>query len=138
MFKKIMVPVDLRHLDRLQRALGAAADLAAKWGCPVVFVSVTTEQPSELAHTPAEFDQRLQEFARTEAAERGIASAEARSYASHDPTVDLDDTLVRAVEETGADLIVIGTHKPGLADHIFSSNASYLAAHAPVSVMVVR
>lgn len=138
MFKKIMVPVDLRHLDRLERALTAAAELSGRWSCPVVYVSVTTEQPSELAHTPAEFDQRLQDFARTEAKTRGVDTAEVRSYASHDPSVDLDDTLLRAIDETGADLVIVGTHRPGLAEHIFASNASYLAAHAPVSVMVVR
>lgn len=138
MFSRIMVPVDLAHLDRLERALTSAAELSRLWRCPVVYVGVTTQQPSEIAHTPEEFDQRLQGWAAEEASRRGVHAASARSYASHDPAVDLDDTLIRAIEEIGADLVVIGSHRPGLTEHVFASNAGYLAAHAPVSVMVVR
>lgn len=138
MFRKIMVPVDLGHLDRLQNALDTAGRLAGLYGCPVTYVAVTTEAPSEHARTPTEFQQKFEAFAADEARKRGVATADARSYASTDPAAELDRVLLKAVEETGADLVVVGSHKPGLAEHVFSSHAGYLAAHAPVSVMVVR
>ena len=50
----------------------------------------------------------------------------------------VDGDLMRAAEEIGADLIVVGTHAPRITDYIFSSHAGYLAKHASVSVFVVR
>ena len=55
-----------------------------------------------------------------------------------DGGVDLDGALLKAVGETGADLVVMGTHVPGLSDYIWSSNGGKIAAHADVSVMLVR
>ena len=138
MFRKIMVPVDLGHLDRLENALTAAADLARLYGSAVTFVAVTTETPGQHAHTPAEFQSKLEAFAEEQARQRKIPNANARSYSSTDPAADLDRTLLSAVEDSGADLVVVGTHRPGFAEHIFSSHAGHLAVHAPVSVMVVR
>ena len=138
MFKKIMVPVDLAHLDRLQNALATAGKLAGLYSAPVTYVAVTTETPSEHARTPDEFQTKLEAFAAEQAATHGIAKTEARSYASHDPVADLDDALMNAVSQTGADLVVIGSHKPGFAEHVFASHAGNMALHAPVSVMVVR
>jgi nucleotide-binding universal stress UspA family protein len=57
---------------------------------------------------------------------------------SHDPTVDVDDALMKAVSETGADLVVMASHVPGLADYIWPSNGGKLAAHSSASVFVVR
>lgn len=138
MFKRIMVPVDLGHLDRLQNALATAGKLSGLYGAPVTYVAVTSETPSEHARTPDEFQKKLKAFAAEQASAHGIAGVDARSYASHDPAADLDDALMNAVSEIGADLVVIGSHKPGLAEHVFASHAGHMAAHAPVSVMVVR
>jgi nucleotide-binding universal stress UspA family protein len=57
---------------------------------------------------------------------------------SHDPAADLDPTLLKAVEETGADLVVMASHVPGLTDYIWPSNGGTVARRAKVSVMVVR
>ncbi|HUF56706.1 MAG TPA: universal stress protein [Thermohalobaculum sp.] len=138
MFRKIMVPVDLGHLDRLQNALDTAGKLSGLYDAPVTYIAVTTETPSEHARTPDEFQKKLEAFAADQAGTHGIAEADARSYASHDPSADLDDALMNAVSETGADLVIIGSHKPGFAEHIFASHAGHMATHAPVSVMVVR
>lgn len=138
MFKKIMVPVDLSHLDRLQNALATAGKLSGLYDAPVTYVAVTTETPSEHARTPDEFQKKLEAFAADQASKQGIARTDARSYASHDPSADLDDALMNAVSEIGANLVIIGSHKPGFAEHIFASHAGHMAMHAPVSVMIVR
>jgi len=41
MYQKIMVPVDLAHVERLGKALGTATDLAKHYGIPVCYVGVT-------------------------------------------------------------------------------------------------
>lgn len=40
--------------------------------------------------------------------------------------------------ETGADCIVVGSHKPGLKDFLLGSTAARIVRHAPCSVHVLR
>ena len=62
MYEKIMVPVDLAHVDRLEKALTTAADLARHYRIPICYVGVTTSLPGAVAHTPAEFARKLEQF----------------------------------------------------------------------------
>lgn len=137
MFKKIMVPVDLGHLDTQGKGLQCAADLARTHGAKVCYVGVTTETPGPLGHNPAEFEQKLKAFARDQAAAHGHG-AEYEVLIAHDPTTDIDDTLLGAVKKTGSDLVVMATHKPGIGDYLWPSNGGKLAAHAEASVFLVR
>jgi len=136
-YSRIMVPVDLGHIDRLEKALRTAADLAKHYGIPVCYVGVTTETPSPIAHTPAEFATKLEAFGQDQAAKHGH-SASTKACASHDLSIDLDDTLLKAVHETGSDLVVMASHIPGLVDHVWPSNGGKIAAHSDASVFVVR
>lgn len=138
MYKKIMVPIDLAHTDRIEKALVTAADLSKHYGAPVCYVGVTTTLPGEVAHNPEEYQQKLHRFGQEQAQKYGLQSAEARVYTSHDPAVDLDDKLLDAIKDVGADLVVMATHVPGLPEHIFASNGGAVAGHAEVSVFLVR
>ncbi|MBR9649714.1 universal stress protein [Thalassovita aquimarina] len=137
MFSKIMTPVDLAHAGRLQRALDCAADLAGHYGAELVYVGVTAETPGPLGHNPEEYAERLNAFVAEQAKAHGI-KASAHAMAAHDPTTDLDDNLFKAIDETGADLVVMQSHIPNFTDYIWPSNGGKLASHAKVSVMVVR
>lgn len=137
MFKKIMIPVDLAHADKLKRALDVAADLSKHYGASAHLVGVTAPQPGAVAHNPKEFAAKLESFAAKEGKARSTAF-KAKALTSHDPATDLDDTLHAASHELGADLVVMASHVPGFAEHILGSNAGYLASHSDISVMVVR
>jgi len=136
-FSKIMTPVDLAHLDKLGRALDCATDLAGHYGADLVYVGVTAETPGALGHNPAEYAARLEAFAAQQAQAHGIV-ASAHAMVAHDPATDLDDILFKAIDEIGADLVVMQSHVPNLADYIWPSNGGKLCGHAKVSVMVVR
>lgn len=137
MYKKIMVPVDLAHADRLDKALTTAADLSKHYKIPVCYVGITATTPGPVAHTPEEYNSKLEAFAKEQGTKHGI-DASAHTKISPDPSVDLDETLITALKEIDADLVVMASHVPGVPEHIFASNAGYLASHAPVSVLVVR
>ncbi|MDF0602027.1 universal stress protein [Psychromarinibacter sp. C21-152] len=137
MYRKIMAPVDLAHLETLGKALDTAADIAKHYGAELCYVGVTAETPGAMGHNPKEYDEKLKAFAEEQAAGRGINATYHTSIA-HDPTTDLDDVLLDTVKEIGADLVVMGTHKPGLADYIWPSNGGKIAAHTPASVFLVR
>jgi len=136
-FKKIMTPVDLAHIGDLGKGLQCGVDLARHYNASIIYVGVTSSAPSTTAHNPAEYAEKLAKFAAAQSKKYGI-KIEAHATISHDPTTDLDDALLKAVEETGADLVVMTSHLPNLTDYYWPSNGGKVAAHAACTVMVVR
>ena len=137
MFRKIMVPVDLAHCEKLRAAIDVAAQLARSYGAEVCYVGATTSAPSAVAHNPEEYGQKLEAFAQEQAAAHG-ETASSHVIISHDPTADLDHDLEKAVTDIGADLVVMATHLPKLADMLWPSNGGRLATHTEASVFLVR
>lgn len=137
MFRSILVPIDLGHKEKLDKAISVAARLSSSEGATVTLCGVTSSAPGSVAHTPEEFARKLEEFAAAQSSARGVSFA-ARSVVSHDPSADLDDRLNEVAHEIGADLVVMASHVPGFLEHVISSHAGYLAAHTDISVMVVR
>ena len=137
MYRKIMVPVDLAHLDALKKSLQVAADIAQHYEAEVCYVSVTANTPGPVARTPAEYEQKLAAFAEQQARVHGQPTS-SRVFISHDPTADLDHVLVKAVDTVGADLVLMATHLPHKVDAIMPSHGDKLAKHTHVSVFLVR
>ncbi len=137
MYKKIMTPVDLEHVDKLEKALKTAADLSNYYKIPVCYVGITATAPSSIAHNPQEYNQKLSDFASQQAQAHGHQT-EAKSYASHDPSTDLDGTLIAAIGDTDADLVVMASHVPGLVEYLWPSHGGRIASHSGASVFLVR
>lgn len=137
MYSRILVPVDLEHVDKLSKALDTAGNLAAPDGATLIYTGVTTTTPSATAHTPAEYSRKLEAFAQEQGQRHGVP-AEAHTIVSHDPAIDLADKLIEAVKETQADCVIMASHVPGVADHMFHSNAGHVGSYAPASVFIVR
>ncbi|MDZ7749764.1 MAG: 3'-5' exonuclease [Halofilum sp. (in: g-proteobacteria)] len=112
MFKKILVPVDLAHKDAIEPALTAASDLARHHGAEVCYIGVTATTPGSVARTPEEYQQKLDAFAQEQSDQHHGQTVSARAITSPDPVADLDDVLLQAIEDTGADLVVMATHLP--------------------------
>jgi len=136
-YRKIMVPVDLTHVERLGKAIDTATDLAKIYSIPILFVGVTAETPTAVAHNPTEFAEKLREFGQKQAESHGLV-IETKAFPSHDPATDLAKTLISAAGDNDVDLIVMASHVPGFPDHFFIANAGSVALHAKVSVFVVR
>lgn len=137
MYKKIMTPVDLAHANKLSSALDTAAMLAKSYGIPVVYVGVTASTPGSLGHNPSEYEDKLRAFSDEQAARNGIET-DCKAIVSHDPAAELDDELIKAADELGANLIVMATHIPNIGDHIWPSNGGRIATHTDASVFLVR
>ena len=137
MFQRILAPVDLAHLDKLERALKVTAEEARHHGAPITFVSVTTAAPGSVARNPDEFRAKLEAFAKEQAESHGV-DAKALAVFSHDPTTDVDDALLNAIKEEAADLVIMASHKPGVAEYFWPSNGGKVASHSEASVFVVR
>lgn len=137
MYSTIMIPVDLKHTDQMDKALNVAADLAKLYNATAHIVGITPSAPTEIAHNPREFGEKLAAYGKERSAAVGIDFA-THAEISHDIRRDLDDVLARVAKAIDADLVVMASHVPGFADHILASNAGYLASHSTLSVFVVR
>lgn len=137
MYKHIMVPVDLAHIDKSETALVVVADLAKLYDAIVTYVAITSNVPGPIARNPEEFAHKLANFAKAQGDQRGHRTA-AHSVVSPDPAVDLDKKLAGTVDEIGADLIVMSTHIPNMADMLLPSHGGALALHTGASVFLVR
>lgn len=137
MFKTIMVPVDLAHFEVIEPSLQVAADLAKYYGAEVHYVAVTATTPGAVAHTPEEYQQKLERFAAERAKSHG-QPVRSRVLACADPVADLDDALVDAISALGADLVIMSTHPPKHLDVLIPSHGSKVASHTRASVFLVR
>lgn len=137
MFSTIMVPIDMAHRETLSKTLRCAGDLAKLYGAEIVHVGVTASTPSATAHNPAEFREKLDAFAAEDGEKFGVA-ARGHAVVVGDPRADVDDALLHAVRDVGADLVVMASHVPGLMEYVWPSNGGKIAEHAHCSVMVVR
>jgi len=132
-----MVPVDLGHIENLSRALDIAANMAKAHQAEVVYVGVYGNLRSPAAANPQEYTDKLTAFSDQQAAAHGISTTSAPVF-SHDPEAELTSLLLSAATDTQADVIIMASHIPGWIEHVFHSNAGYIASHAVISVFVIR
>ncbi|MFO7648939.1 MULTISPECIES: universal stress protein [Halomonas] len=137
MYSKIMVPIDLAHIQLIEPTLQTVADLAQHYNAEVCYVGVTANTPGSVARTPQEFSQKLEAFAQERAKVHG-QPVSTHTIVSPDPIADLDDDLIRAIRDVGADLVVMPTHPPKHIDVIMPSHGGKVATHTDVSVFLVR
>ena len=137
MFKKILVPVDLAHAEKLGKALQAAGGLARLYNAEICFAGVTPTTPSEVAPNPGDYAGRLEEFTRAQGDVLGVPVS-CRTIVDTDPAVQMNRALEHAITETGTDLVVMATHLPNVADYVFSGHGAHIAAHSEASVMLIR
>lgn len=137
MYGKLLVPIDLAHIDRLEKAVRVAVDLAKAYGAPITLLGITEETPGAVAHNPEEYAEKLSAYAQEMSRVHGVAM-QAMPVTSHDPAVEIRKLILRAAAECGADLVVMASHIPGPIGWLRSSNAGHVAEHADISVFVVR
>ena len=137
MYRKILVPVDLAHLDSLERPLQVASDLGRHYETEICYISVTQSAPSSVAKSPEDYEQKLETFANEQAKTHG-RPVSVKVVVSADPAVELDKKLIHAIDELGVDLVVMGTHHHGKHDIIMPSNGSHVAKETDASIFLVR
>lgn len=140
MYKKILVPVDLEETPMTQLALDAALPLAKSVGGAVRLINVQPLVPMAFVdYIPPNFDDEMRQ-----SAEKALAE----TVAKLDLPADNASSVVRfgavypevlaEAEDWGADLIVVGSHRPTMATYLLGSNAKTIVRHAKCSVLVVR
>lgn len=138
MYTRILVPVDLDNADKLSKSLELAAKIAKENNAKVVYVDVVDAIPTMSPRTEGEKTaDQLRKFATTQAQAFDIQTEDQVALRG-DLHVNVGADIVKAAKDYDCDLIVMASHVPGIKEHFLSSNAGYVASHAPVSVYVVR
>jgi nucleotide-binding universal stress UspA family protein len=139
MFKRIVLAIDLAEPTLAPRGLEQAVELA-KAGGELRLVNVQPVMPATfMEYVPLDFDVEQAKRAR-EALDAILAALdlppERKSVATR--AGGIYHELLQEASEWGADLIVVGSHRPVMSDYLLGSNAKTIVRHAQCSVLVVR
>jgi len=136
MFKTILVPVQLDDEAHATARIAMARKLGGK-AARIIVSHVIEEVPTYVAsNLPIGLLEESEATARreVEALVKGAdAAAETDVRSGHAAT-----TILAVAEEKGADLIIVGSHRPGLQDYLLGSTAARVVRHSDCSVLVVR
>jgi nucleotide-binding universal stress UspA family protein len=140
MYKSIMVPVDLAEADLAQPAIAAAVSFARISGGTVRLVYVRSLIPvTYMEFVPADFDSEQQDDAEAKLAEIAAKVDLPPEQVSAKVLIgSVHGEVLAEADASGADLIVIGSHEPGMLAYVIGSNASAIVRRAKCSVLVVR
>jgi nucleotide-binding universal stress UspA family protein len=139
MFKTILVPVDISHIDGTRQALSLAKDVARSRGGKIVLLNIIEEVPNYVAaEIPVEIFAMADDTARQEM----VSLAQAEGLGDDAEIVVLHGhasrDILKFAEERKADMIVMSSHEPGIADYFLGSTSSHVVRHAHCSVLIVR
>jgi len=139
MIETILVPIDISETEAGATALKLARDLAKTYGSKIVLLNVVEQLPGYVA---SQLPAGLEEKTRTDAVNRLQEIARENEVAETAQTVvrqgHPSTEILEHAKESGAEMIVIASHDPGLADYFLGSVAARVVRHAHCSVLVTR
>ncbi|MFT4243337.1 MAG: universal stress protein [Acidovorax sp.] len=144
MFKHILVPVDGSETAML--AVAKAAALAKTFGSAVTALHVIDPYPftgvgADFAYGQAQYINAAtaEAHAALDAAQKAMADAGVQAATVVGEGHTVHDGILRAVESTGADLVVMGSHgRRGLEKLVLGSVTQRVLGAVHISVLVVR
>ncbi len=141
MFRNILVPIDLDDPAIWQRALEVAIHFARDSGARLHLITVLPEfgLPSVAQYFPPDYEdkRKRQAMMGLEAVvKRFVPDGLRPELVVGEGTIWRE--ILRVADERRCDLIVMGSHVPGLADYVLGANATRVAQRARASVMIVR
>jgi universal stress protein F len=140
MYKKILTPIDLSEAEMTQKGIAAALEIAKIRKSQLRLVNVQPLMPlAFMDYMPADLDAQRHEK---------VAADLAKAAEGIDYPKELVSTALRfgaiysevlaEAEAWGADLIVVGSHRPSMSTYLLGSNAKTIVRHAKCAVLVAR
>ncbi|HEY0214614.1 MAG TPA: universal stress protein [Paenirhodobacter sp.] len=135
MYKNIIVPLAFDDEHKPDAALQAVKALAAP-GAKVTLVHIMADVPGyAMSYMPPGYTDELKETLQTSlnTIAKGFDNADT-ILSEGSPATE----ILRIAEDSGADCIVIASHRPGFGDYLIGSTAARVVRHAHCSVLVMR
>ena len=133
--------IALDDSPRAPHVFAAGTELARLTGAEVVLVRVLTE-PTDIppaAHTqPSHLDDEVEQAVRAEFGRLMDSSPGVRFGAPIVVAGDPWRRILEVADRIGADLIVMGNHRPHGVERVLGTVASRVVSHADRSVLLVR
>ncbi|MEO0542603.1 MAG: universal stress protein [Pseudomonadota bacterium] len=135
MYDHILIPVALDHEALVEKKIETAQQLLSTDG-KITLLTVLENVPGFVAefvtvksenHISNKVRERLEEVV-------GDRSNMAVSVITGKPGVE----ITRFAKSGDVDLIVVGSHQPGIEDYFLGSTAARVARRSPCSVLIVR
>ena len=136
MFKTILLPVDVAHLDEGQKTLQVALKIMSP-DTAIYLLYVMEDIPNWTdLDLPPNFKENSMQAARE--ALKKIAETTDKEIRIEVRTGHAYSTILKEAEALNADLIILASHKPGLKEYFIGSNTTKVVSHANCSVVVMR
>jgi universal stress protein F len=136
MYKTILVPIDMAHPEKAEPMIEIARNIGNK-DARIILLNVVEEIP---AYVAAELPMGIFENAGKLADKKLKSIAEAAGlesdYEVHSGIAH--STILEVAKKQDVDIIIVGSHKPGLQDYFLGSTAARVVRHADCTVLVVR
>ncbi len=136
MYKTILVPIDLAHAEKGKPMIKLARRLGNE-NARIILINVIEDVPAFIsAQLPVDLTKQIHETAGEEL--KAIANAAGIKPDYEVASGKANNAILDIAEQQDADLIIIGSHKPGLQDYLLGSTAARVVRHAKCSVLVSR
>ena len=141
MYTDILLPVDLGNESSWAKALPAAIEYCEAFGSNLHVMTVMPDfrSPMVAQFFPDDHEDKLMDNARDVLNKFVADRVPEEIKVQH---IVADGTIYKAIIETaddiGADLIIMGSHRPELQDYLLGPNAARVVRHSQKSVLVVR
>lgn len=144
MYHTILVPIDISEPELTQQAVSHVEALAKLADAHIHFLAVIPTFPyyaslglAYSGEAPDREQYRNEALSKLTEAIKVFNIPEDR-VEKHLSSGSPRDEILKFAEDLQADLIVIGSHRPGLTTYLLGSNAAAVVRHATCSVLVVR
>ncbi|CAH1665548.1 universal stress protein [Chelatococcus asaccharovorans] len=140
MYKNILVPIDISDTGFSRHSIDKAVAFASATAGAVRLIYVRSILPvTFMEFVPPDFDTEQQESAEADLAALAKSIVAPEISVSHVVRLgSIYNEVLQEAEEMKADLIIVGSHKPGMSTYLIGSNAATIVRHAGCSVLVVR
>lgn len=136
MYKTILIPIDMANSEKANEMIAIAKQLSDD-ETKLILLNVVYNIP---AYTPVDLTSDYFEIAKTEA-KAGLSKISSDAGIPVEVEIQVGDAhnnILETAKNKKADLIIIGSHRPGFADYLLGSTASRVVRHAQCPVFVLR
>ena len=141
MYQHILLPVDLGNESSWAKALPTAIEYCGAFGATLHVMTVMPDfrSPMVAQFFPDDHEDKLMDNAK-DVLQKFVADRVPEEIKVQH--IVADGTIYKAIIETaddiGADLIIMGSHRPELQDYLLGPNAARVVRHSQKTVLVVR
>tara|TARA_R110000868_G_scaffold1844_6_gene14588 strand:+ start:952 stop:1377 length:426 start_codon:yes stop_codon:yes gene_type:complete len=141
MYEHVLLPVDLGNDSSWVKALPAAIEYCEAFGSTLHVMTVMPDfgSPMVAQFFPTDHENKMMENA-NKVLHKFVADKVPDSIRVQHIVADgtIYQTIIETADTIGADLIIMGSHRPELQDYLLGPNAARVVRHSTKSVLVVR